>query len=116
MTDDHEPLDIDVLDQPDRQRYTVSVNGQPAGRLEYRLRPDRIAFTHAEVEPRWEGHGVGSRLAKAALDDAVGRGLQITPLCPFVVAYLHRHPEYVEHIDDAHRGEFTAEAAGGGAT
>jgi predicted GNAT family acetyltransferase len=45
-------------------------------------------------------------LAKTALDDVIAKGKQITPLCPFIVDYLHRHPEYVDHVDEKHRGEF----------
>jgi predicted GNAT family acetyltransferase len=29
-----------------------------------------------------------------ALADLRGRGLKIVPICPFVRAYLQRHPEY----------------------
>jgi predicted GNAT family acetyltransferase len=95
-----------VRDAPDESRYEVFADGELAGMLQYRLHDDRVVFTHAEVEPQFEGHGIGSALAKQALDDVVGKGKQITPLCPFVVDYLHRHPEYVEHVDEAHRAEF----------
>jgi uncharacterized protein len=109
MTDERPDLDIQVADDPDHLRYNVTVNGGPAGHLEYLLHGDRVVFTHAEVDPRWEGLGVGSRLAKVALDDVVARGKQITPLCPFIVDYIHRHLEYVESVDEVHRGEFSTD-------
>ena len=109
MTSDAEPeLDLAVSNNSDEGRYEVTANGELAGILTYRLHDDRVVFLHAEVEPRFEGHGVGSRLAREALDDVVVQGKQITPLCPFVVDYLHRHPDYVEHVDAKHRAEFTA--------
>jgi predicted GNAT family acetyltransferase len=98
--------DLEVRDNHDESQYEVLSGGEVAGILQYRLRDDRVIFTHAEVKPRFEGHGVGSTLAKHALDDVVAQGKQITPLCPFVVEYLHRHPAYVEHVDEAHRDEF----------
>jgi predicted GNAT family acetyltransferase len=58
-----------------------------------------VAFTHTVVEPRFEGQGIGTRLARAALDDAVGHDLRITPYCPFIRAYLERHPEYAAWVD-----------------
>ena len=48
----------------------------------------------ADVEPKWEGHGVGSALVQGALEDIRARGLKVRPLCPFVAAYIERHPEY----------------------
>lgn len=105
MSEQRPDLDMAVVDDPDRSAYVVSVNGASAGRLEYRVHGDRVVFTHAEVDPRWEGLGVGSRLARVALDDVVARGKQITPLCPFIVSYIQRHPEYVESVDAAHRAE-----------
>ncbi len=51
-------------------------------------------FTHTEVEEAAEGHGVGSRLAHDALEHARATGQQVVALCPFVRAYLARHPEY----------------------
>jgi predicted GNAT family acetyltransferase len=99
-------LNLSVRDNPEALRYEVAVDGVVSGRLEYLLHDDRVVFTHAEVDPRWEGQGVGSVLAKTALDDVIAKGKQITPLCPFIVDYLHRHPEYVDHVDEKHRGEF----------
>ena len=41
-----------------------------AGFVEYQLAKDLIVFTHTEVDPACEGQGVGSALARAALDEA----------------------------------------------
>lgn len=53
-----------------------------------------IVLVHTEVAPAVEGRGVGSRLVSAALDDIRARGLRLVPICPFVRAYLGRHPEH----------------------
>jgi hypothetical protein len=86
--------EIRVTDNPDEQRYEVLVDGALGGFAQYRLRPGRIVFTHTEVDDRYEGHGVGSTLVRSALDAARSRGLQVTPMCPFVRAYIEHHPEY----------------------
>jgi predicted GNAT family acetyltransferase len=88
------------------------VHGALAGFLVYRLRGDRIVLVHTEVFPEFEGAGVGSGLARHALEDARSRGLGVVPRCPFVLAYLRRHPEYAADVvggrdrihDDQHRG------------
>jgi predicted GNAT family acetyltransferase len=96
-------LDVVVTNHEAASRYEAHVDGQLAGLTTYRLVADRVIFTHAEVYPKWEGRGVGHALARGALDDTIARGKLITPLCPFIVDYVRHHPEYVEHVDVAHR-------------
>jgi predicted GNAT family acetyltransferase len=83
-----------VVDAPELNRFEIRVTGTLAGFAEYRLRPGRIVFTHTEVDSAFEGQGIGSALVRGALDQARERGLQVTPLCPFVKAYIDRHAEY----------------------
>ena len=53
---------------------------------------------HTEVEPEHEGKGVGAALVQGALDDVRDRGLKVQPLCPFVAAYIQRHPDYEDLV------------------
>ena len=62
----------------------------------YRQQGDRLIFTHTEVPGADEGQGIGSRLVRAALDDARSRGFRIVPACSFVVDFVRRHPEYAD--------------------
>lgn len=83
-----------VRDAPERSRYEVVGDGEVVvGYLEYTVEPGLIVLAHTEVAPSVEGQGVGSRLVKGALEDIRSRALRIIPLCPFVKAYLQRHPE-----------------------
>jgi predicted GNAT family acetyltransferase len=97
---------VDVTDDPEAGRYHASVDGREAGYAAYRMRRGRIEFTHTQVGDEWEGQGVGSALARGALDDAVAKGLAIVPSCPFMVSYIHRHHEYVAHLDPVSQGMF----------
>lgn len=85
---------IEVRRNDEEQRYEVRLGGELAGFAAYRAAPGRIVFTHTEVFPGHEGEGIGSRLAEAALDDAVARGEQIVPVCPFIASYVRRHHDY----------------------
>lgn len=89
---------VEVVDAPERSRYLARVDGAEAGFAAYRLRGERIVFTHTEVDPSYEGKGVGSALAKAALDDVRRRGLSMVLVCPFMTAYVQRHPEYADLV------------------
>jgi predicted GNAT family acetyltransferase len=82
-----------------RGRYHVLRDKRPIAFSEYELEPGRIVFTHTVVRPEFEGQGVGSRLAKHVILDARARDLRITPVCPFIRAYLRRHPEYESIVD-----------------
>jgi predicted GNAT family acetyltransferase len=90
---------IEIRDHPERSRYEAHLGGALAGFSAYRMRgnpADIVVFTHTEVDPAYEGEGVGSALAKAALDDVRRRGLGLVAMCPFVSAYIRRHPEYAD--------------------
>ena len=60
----------------------------------YELAGDTITFTHTVVPEAAEGHGVGSALVAGALAQVRDAGLRVVPRCPFVAAYIGRHPEW----------------------
>ncbi len=70
------------------------------GKIEYRLKPGRIIFTHTEVPEQLAGRGIASKLAKAALQHARVENLRVVPLCPFVAAYIRKHDEYADLVAD----------------
>lgn len=94
-----------ITDNAEQSRYEARIDGELAGFLEYRDRGDRVVLVHTEVDPSFEGRGVGGALAKSAIEGVIAAGKLITPLCPFVVEYLRRHPGYADHVDEAHRAE-----------
>ena len=97
---------IVVSDAPERKRFEVTVDGELAGFLVYRAKKGLLALIHTEVEPRFEGHGVGGRLARFALDRAREEGVAVLPFCPFVNEWMKRHREYVDLVPPAYREEF----------
>ncbi len=90
---------VEIMRSDERHRYDLTVDGRRAGVSQFRLAPGTIVFTHTIIRPEFEGMGLGSRLAKYVLDDAVARGERIVPECPFIAAYLRRHPEYEASVD-----------------
>ena len=95
---------IEIRDNAGAERYEATADGHLAGYVAYRARPGALALTHTDVLPRWEGRGIGGRLARAALDDARARGLAVLPYCPFVAAWIRRHPEYRDLVPEPDRG------------
>lgn len=82
-----------LTDHPDAARFEAHVGDDLAGVIEYRRFRGRIALIHTRVMDGFEGRGVGAALARFALDAARAEGIGVTPICPFVAAYLERHPE-----------------------
>jgi len=83
-----------VADNPDGGRYEIRAGATLAGFSEYRDRAGRRIFIHTEVDPAFAGQGVATRLIEWALDDALAQGMRVVPRCPFVRAYLERHPDH----------------------
>jgi predicted GNAT family acetyltransferase len=89
---------VTVSDRPNELRYEIEVDGEVAGFINYRREPGVIELVHTDVDPRSEGKGVGAALVQGALDDVRARGLKVRPFCPFVAAYIRRHPEYQDLV------------------
>ena len=86
-----ETMNAEVLNSKDQHRFEIWSDGVLAGFTQYGLGRGRIAFLHTEVYKPYEGMGLGSQLARAALDNARARGLMVLPYCPFIAAFIERH-------------------------
>jgi predicted GNAT family acetyltransferase len=95
-----------VSDNAEGRRYEVRVDGELAGFAQYEPGPGQIAFIHTEIDDRFEGRGLASRLIAFALDDARERELAVLPFCPFVRGYIQRHREYEGLVPAERRAEF----------
>lgn len=88
---------LDVINNADEHRYEARIDGELAGFAAYELADRRIIFTHTEVFPEFEGRGVGSALARGALDDVrAAGGPRVVPRCPFIRGWIDAHPDYAE--------------------
>ena len=102
-----------VLDNPAESRYEVFSDGQLAGFALYQLHDDRITMYHTEIEPAFEGEGLGGELAREALGDVRSRGLIVEPLCPFIAAFIRQHQdEYLDLVVPKMREKVTSHAHG----
>jgi uncharacterized protein len=89
----------------EQQRYVILVDGRPAGYTAYE-RGEEIVFTHTEIDPEFEGQGLGSQLVAEALDDVRRRGLTVLPLCAFVRGFIADHREYSDLVPGPLRAAF----------
>ena len=82
-----------IRNNPGQLRIETYVE-EMLSKVEYQIADGRIYYYHTEVPPELEGRGIASEMAKFALEYARDQGLGVVPLCPFVEAYIRRHPEY----------------------
>ena len=92
--------DVVVTHNPEESRYDAHLDGELAGVAVYVLHgEDAIVFTHTEVDDRFEGKGVGSALARFALDDVRRDGARhVVPRCPFIKGWIDKHPDYADLV------------------
>ena len=89
-------MSTQVVHNPEESRYELHVDGRVAGAARYYLDGDAAVFSHVEIDPDLRGHGLGAILVRQALDAERTRGRTIVPVCPFVVAFVRRNPEYAQ--------------------
>ena len=88
-----------MTDNEPLRRYEVHLDDDLVGHLRYIRRGGRAYFVHTEVDEAQEGTGLGSTLVHEALQAQRERGELVVPLCPFVRAYLDRHPDDGDIVD-----------------
>jgi predicted GNAT family acetyltransferase len=87
--------DVQTSKNESENRYEAWIDGRLAGAAYYELDEKRIVFTHTEVDDEFEGQGVGSTLARFALDDVREQGgRRVVPRCPFIKSWIEKHPDY----------------------
>jgi len=88
-----------VTDVPDQHRFEIRLDGELAGFAVYHRRGGRIYLVHTEVDPKFEGKGLGSTLAREVLATERVAGEPVVPLCPFMRSYIDRHPDQSDLVD-----------------
>jgi len=76
--------------------------GSETAELTYSIAGSQIILRHTEVPKALRGSGLADTLAHAGLEHARSNKLSVIPVCPFVIAYLTRHPEYQDLV----KGQF----------
>jgi uncharacterized protein len=95
--------ELENVEHNERQnRFEMKVEGGTAVAA-YSREGNSITFTHTEVPQESEGKGVGSAIAKSALDYARDQKLEVVPMCAFIAAYIRGHHEYASLVPDEHK-------------
>jgi predicted GNAT family acetyltransferase len=100
------PPSYTVRDNPEKHRFEIDLGDGSFAIAEYTLPAGKIMFTHTEVPPQHGGKGLGTKLIEFALSAARQRSLKVIPICPFFAAYMQRHAEVQDLLEDSWRTRF----------
>lgn len=88
---------MSISNNIDKKRYEYILENKVA-LIDYIKTTEKIFLTHTEVPKELGGKGIGSKLVEFALNDIKSQDLTLVPLCPFVAAYIKKHPEWKELV------------------
>jgi len=98
MTEDKSGAPTTVTAEP--EQYTIEVEGKKVGKAKFLDRGPKRVFTHTEVNEDYEGRGLATILIGQALQQTRDAGLRIVPQCPTVAAYIKKHDEYSDIVEN----------------
>ena len=94
---------IPLVKNKEEQQFEITVEGHKAF-IVYKEQPHVIALIHTEVEPELEGKGAATAVIEKTLAYIEDNNYKLIPLCPLVLAYIKRHPEWKRIVDDSFHG------------
>ena len=96
----------EVRENAAEHRFEIWLGEERAGLTVYEGEGHTLAFVHTEIEDRFGGRGLGSVLIGQALRTVRARGSVVLPYCPFVKAFIAKHPDYLDLVPPARRAAF----------
>jgi predicted GNAT family acetyltransferase len=86
-----------VIHNPAMRRWELPL-GDMVAAIYYRADEDPVTLTHTEVPNEYSGQGIASRLARAVFEELRSSGRRAIVKCPFLSAYVAKHPEYSDLV------------------
>jgi uncharacterized protein len=99
----------EVVDNTKTHRFELNLDGDTAF-AEYSLVHGGVILPHTVVPEAFEGKGIGGRLARFAMQYARDHELKVIPLCPFMAAYMTKHPETHDLVHPSYRERIGVQA------
>lgn len=100
-------MDTAVQENPDRNRYELTLDGEVVGSGDYELDGDTISFTHTNVDPDHGGKGLAKVLVTHELQDSRDRGRSVLPVCTYVRKVIAENPEkWLDLVPSERRADY----------
>ncbi len=97
MKEEYFPLPL-VKNEAER-RFELTLDGHTAF-IEYKEHHNKIWLIHTESPDALAGKGIATALIEKTLAWIEGNHYKLIPICPMVVAYIKRHPEWKRILEE----------------
>lgn len=89
---------IPLIKNTEKSRFEL-ITGNYTTFIEFKERGRKIWLIHTEAPEELKGKGSATAIVEKALPWLEENGYKMVPLCPFVAAYLKRHPEWLRIVE-----------------
>ncbi len=89
-------MEIILVKGNKRGYFKAEEDGIEAGLMTYFNQPQKMVIDHTEVNPDFEGQGIGRSMVMEAVEYARKNDIKILPLCPFAKSVFNRTPEIAD--------------------
>lgn len=87
-------MNINHIEEGKTGYFFAAEDSVEVGRITYVMAGDtKLVIEHTEVNPTYEGNGIGRKLVFAVVDHAREHQLKILPVCVFARALFDKIPE-----------------------
>ena len=90
----------DITHNTEKRSFELQVDGHKATLMYNPVKPSVWSLNHTYVPAQLEGQGIGSKLVKHVLTHCENNDIRIIPRCPFIDAYIRRHPEWKDLVHE----------------
>ena len=88
-----------------KQRFYIEVDGHLAFiNYDYAEGEHQIALVHTEAEPELLGTGAAAAVVEKTLQYIKENGKKLFPFCPYIFAYIKKHPEWKAIVAETFAG------------
>ena len=94
---------IPLAKNEDKKRFEIEVDGKYAF-INYGEFGNQVALVHTETEPELAGTGAASAVIEKTLEYLENNNLKLLPFCPFVFAYIKKHPDWKRIVSKRFKG------------
>ena len=95
--------DIPLVKNEEQKRFEIEIDGHFAF-VDYKEFGSQIALVHTETEPELRGRGAAAAVVEKTLHYLEEENVKLLPFCPYVFAYIKKHPEWKRIVSTKFKG------------
>ena len=92
-------ISIPLVKNEEKKRFEIEVDGHFAF-IDYRELRHQIVLVHTEADPELAGTGAAAAVVEKTLNWIEQSPKKLLPYCPYVFAYIKKHPEWKRIVDE----------------